>query len=117
MTGPAPLARLLLGWRGEVANLRRRGMEREAYLMDGMADDLESALRGMEQEALPLAEAAAESGYSPDHLGRLVRDGTIPNAGRKHAPRICRSNLPRRIARKSPEAYDAQTDARDLQAD
>lgn len=85
--------------------------------MDGMAADLESALREMEQEALPLAEAAAESGYSGDHLGRLVREGVIPNAGRKHAPRICRSDLPRRIARKSSEAYDARTDARDLLAD
>ncbi len=33
----------------------------------------------------PLArcpEAARRSGYYADHLGRLVRDGKIPNAGR-----------------------------------
>ena len=37
-----------------------------------------------------------ESGYSADHLGRLVRDGKIPNAGRPGAPRIARSHLPRK---------------------
>ena len=40
--------------------------------------------------------AARESGYSADHLGRLVRDGRIPNAGRPGAPRIARSHLPRK---------------------
>jgi hypothetical protein len=29
-------------------------------------------------------------------LGRLLRQGLIPNAGRPHAPRIRRADLPRR---------------------
>jgi hypothetical protein len=35
-----------------------------------------------------LAEASAQSGYSQDHLARLIREGRLPNAGRPHAPRI-----------------------------
>ena len=43
-----------------------------------------------------LVEASRESGYSADHLGRLVRDGKIPNAGRPGAPRIALKDLPRK---------------------
>ena len=43
-------------------------------------------------------EAARRSGYSADHLGRLVRDGKIPNAGRPGAPSIARRGLPRKAS-------------------
>ena len=59
----------------------------------------EAQLRGrMEWENTPLnlQEGARESGYSPDHLGRLVKAGEIPNAGRENAPRILRKHLPRK---------------------
>ena len=39
------------------------------------------ARRKRDETTLSLVEAARESGYSADHLGRLVRDGRIPNAG------------------------------------
>ena len=55
---------------------------------------LETRLRVTELEELTLQEAAKESGYGADHLGRLVRDGKIQNAGRRNAPRILRSDLP-----------------------
>jgi hypothetical protein len=45
-------------------------------------------------EFLSLTDAARLSGYSPDHLGRLIRQGIIPNAGRIHAPAIRRSDVP-----------------------
>ncbi len=45
-------------------------------------------------EALTLTEAARESGYSRDHLGRELRAGRIPNVGRPNAPRIERRFLP-----------------------
>ncbi len=34
--------------------------------------------------------------YSADHLGRLVREGKLPNAGREGAPRIRLQDLPRK---------------------
>ncbi len=46
--------------------------------------------------ALSLEAAAAESGYSAGHLGREVRAGRIPNAGRENAPKILRRDLPRK---------------------
>ena len=69
-------------------------------------------------QVLTLAEASARSGYSVGHLGRLVRRGTIPNAGRIGAPRIRESDLPHRpargIAAPGPRSYDPTTDARSL---
>lgn len=57
--------------------------------------DLE-ALRPAGGELLSLQEAAAESGYSVDRLGRLVAKGEIPNAGRRGKPAIRRSDLPKK---------------------
>jgi len=67
---------------------------------------------------LTLAEAAIRSGYSEEHLGRLVRQGKIPNAGRRGAPRIPVGDLPRRPITRAAgplsAAYDPVTDARTL---
>ena len=93
-------------WRRQAKTLRRYGGETPAVVLDRCADDLEATLRERDETTLSLTEAARESGYSADHLGRLVRDGRIPNAGRPGAPRIARSHLPRkapaepRLARK-----------------
>jgi hypothetical protein len=48
------------------------------------------------EEALALTDAAKESGYSANHLGRLVRSGEIENIGRSNAPKIRRRDLPRK---------------------
>lgn len=41
-----------------------------------------------------LSEAARITGYSADHLGRLLRDGVIPNHGQKGRPRVRVSEIP-----------------------
>ena len=83
-------------WRGKAKALRRYGSETAALVLDLCADDLETTIRERDETTLSLVEAARESGYSKDHLGRLVRDGKIPNAGRPNAPRIARIHLPRK---------------------
>lgn len=67
-------------------------------LLDTLLGDLELLFAQEEEFALTLREAARESGYSQDHLARLIREGTIPNAGRPRAPRIRRKDLPRKAA-------------------
>jgi len=79
--------------------------------------DIDAIETSVADELLPLAAAARESGYSCDHLARLIRNGSIPNAGRRSAPRIRRGDLPRKARRIEGErqsTYDPQTDARDL---
>ncbi len=61
--------------------------------------ELALLFRDEDSQALTLREAAQESGYSPDHLGREVRAGRIPNVGRRNAPRIRRGDLPRKPGR------------------
>jgi len=64
-----------------------------------MLAELDTLVSDSANEALSLRQAAAESGYSADHLAREVRAGRILNAGRRGAPRIRRGDLPRKLGR------------------
>lgn len=66
------------------------------------AASVERALTDAAGDALTLAEAAEASGYSTDHLSRLIARGMLRNVGRKHAPRVLRGELPRKPARRTP---------------
>lgn len=100
-------------WRSEAALLRAYGHESTALACERHAAELEEALRAAEEETLTLAEAARESGYSERRLREMLAEGRIPNAGRKHAPRIRRADLPRKARRQAPAGgYDPVADAR-----
>jgi hypothetical protein len=93
----APLDELRTKWRGRRDEFARfRASVDGAALCDELLADLEEAILANGDELLTLSEAARLSGYTADHLGRLVRDGKIANAGRPHAPRIRRGALPRK---------------------
>lgn len=112
-------AELVDVWRARAAELRHFAAEGAARAFEHCAEQLAAALRRHDDETLTLAEAARESGYSAESLGRLVRRGAIPNAGREHAPRIRRSDLPHkpaRVAAAPARAYDPVADARTLQS-
>ena len=81
-------------WRAQAEGLRQFGADAQAKAVDRCAAHLEEVLRYEGDALLTLPEAASESGYSADHIGRLVREGKIPNAGRPGAPRIARRDLP-----------------------
>ena len=83
-------------WRRHAKALRRYGGETPATALESCAAELEATLVERDETTFSLVAAAHESGYSADHLGRLVRDGRIPNAGRPGAPRIARGHLPRK---------------------
>ncbi len=67
-----------------------------AVTLEWCARQLEEALREQDDRLLNLKEAAQLSGYTADHLGRMVRDGEIPNAGRSNAPKIQPRDLPKK---------------------
>jgi len=93
----APLDDLQRKWRGRRDEFARlQAAVNGATLCDELLADLEEAILANSDELLTLSEAARLSGYTADHLGRLVRDGKIANAGRPHAPRIRRGALPRK---------------------
>ncbi|HEV2129642.1 MAG TPA: hypothetical protein VGR27_00980 [Longimicrobiaceae bacterium] len=57
------------------------------------AEEVEKALAESQLEALDLDAAAQESGYSAAHLRRMLREGTVPDAG---GGRILRRDLPKK---------------------
>ena len=93
-TEPASVEGLPADWRKRAKALRRYGGETPATAIEQCADDLEATLVERDETTFSLVEASRESGYSADHLGRLVRDGKIPNSGRPGAPRIALKDLP-----------------------
>lgn len=115
---PADLASV---WREKAELFRDHAEEPVARAYENCAVQLQDCLRAEGDLALTLAEAAAESGYSPDHLGRLVREGKIPNAGRPGAPRIARRDLPERprsdiVTLANPEQRRDSTNAQIVQS-
>lgn len=90
---------ILVGWRRLAVQQRRLGAEAQARTLEWCAEELEEALEGWQGDSFNLQEAAEWSGYSADHLGRLVREGKLENAGRPGAPRIRRADLPRKTLR------------------
>lgn len=84
-------------WREEAELLRRRRAQVDAgELLEEVLTDFRAVVIQENEELLDLQAASRESGYSADHLGRLVRDGVIRNAGRRNAPKIRRGDLPRK---------------------
>ncbi len=97
---------LITKWRASRDELARV----EAFVRgDKICDLLLQDLIALDEDmVLDLAEAASRSGYSREHLGRLVREGKIPNAGRPNAPRISLRDLPRRAGHLPPERVPEQ---------
>lgn len=96
-------------WRTLAKELRRFGAEPQARALESCADELTAALRSTAEELLTLRRAAEESGYSVDHVARLLREGKIPNAGEKSRPRVRRCDLPIR-SNKAAEKLDNSTE-------
>jgi hypothetical protein len=101
----SPYHALISKWKKDADELRHRYFdERGAQLFEEHATELAQAVAASDDQLLTLAEAAHESGYSADHLGRLVRTGSLRNHGRRYAPRVRRGELPskpRRIERRA----------------
>lgn len=95
------LAGLASAWRGEAEGLRRRyGLEQLAHLCEVHATELEEALARSTGRLLTLKEGSAESGYSVGHLRVLLASGALTQAGRRGAPRLLSSELPRKAVRR-----------------
>lgn len=100
-------------WRMRLTEWARVGaLVDGARVCEEVIADFEAVTRAEDEAELNLREAAAESGYSSDHLRRLHRLGQLP-AYRKGRSLFFRSgDLPRKptVPRLSP--YNPVTDAR-----
>ena len=83
-------------WRIRAKLFRDHADESVARAYEKCAEELDAERQEQDDRLLNLQEAADLSGYSADHLGRLVRGEKIQNAGRHGAPRIRIKDLPRK---------------------
>lgn len=100
-------------WRTRLAEWARVGaLVDGAKLYEEVLADFEAVTRAEDNGELSLSEAAAESGYSSDHLRRLHRLGKLP-ASRKGRNLFFRTgDLPRKPTASGLSPYDPIADAR-----
>ena len=92
-----PLAQLPQQFRGNARAARHlAGSEAAAHVWEVAADEVEQTLREAFLEPLTLDAAVSESGYTRNHLRRMLKNGTLTNAGNDANPRILRMHLPRK---------------------
>ena len=87
------------------------GDEGRARTLEWAAREVEQALRDESDELLTLPEASAISGYHPDSLARMVRDGDIPDLrppGSKGMIRIRRGLLPIKPGKRHTPSADVR---------
>jgi hypothetical protein len=90
----APLQSLILKWRTSAELLRKYGADEQARALESCVEDSLAALQQAATETLSPAEAAAESGLTPDSITRLMRQGKLANVGTKRRPRARRCDIP-----------------------
>jgi hypothetical protein len=108
-----PFLALAERWKTEAHLLRTYADDQVAGVCDLHAAQVKQAWEEWQDEALTLDESARESGYTSDHLGRQVRAGSIPNAGRPNSPRIRRGHLPRKPGHIDSHCHTVPVDCRE----
>lgn len=114
-----PFEQLRAGLVADIDRLRDYGADAQVRALELVLRRLDAIEAAAREELMRLDEAADHCGLSKEHLARLVRQGRIPNAGRKRAPRVRAGDLPppkpgRRVAGPAPPGYDPDADARSL---
>ncbi|MEO6865029.1 MAG: hypothetical protein ABI229_06235 [Gemmatimonadaceae bacterium] len=69
-----------------------------ALIVQEFLRDVDAVEGAFGQQLLRIRDAAEIGGYSVRHLGRLIKRGQIPNAGRPNAPLIRLRDLPLKTA-------------------
>lgn len=106
-------------WREFAERNRQMGLpDFVVAVYHALAKSLEAALASEQNTTLSLEEASTASGYSVDHIGRLLRKGQLPNVGRKFKPRVRVADLPRhrQVVKRDSKKYDPVADALSLRS-
>ncbi len=113
-------AEFLTRWEQRRAVFAECGDTTRTRLIDLFLTELATLVRDEADTLLTLQHAARLSGYTQDHLGLLLRQGKIPNVGRKGAPRIRVGDLPRKpysnVVSALKSGYDINADVRSLRS-
>jgi hypothetical protein len=116
---PTTITELTTAWREQAKELERYQAHAQAATLQLCAAQLDETARRIDDGVLSLADASRRSGYSADHLSKLVATNRIPNAGRKGKPLIRVRDLPKKaspLVRDAAPAYDPIADAQSLRS-
>lgn len=91
---------------------RRIGADAQAKTLEKCAEELEALNRTEGTELLNLTQAGLRCGYSPDSLRRMIHEGRLENHGRRNAPRVRASDLPKKPLRPSSPPLHASPASR-----
>lgn len=108
------LPELSAKWKDIATLLERFSASAQAAAIRQCAVELDVAIREEEDRLLSLSDASDLSGYSRDHLSRMIRAGVLPNAGRKGKPLVRLRDVPVRPKKLHPSTtkrYDPALDA------
>ena len=95
--------RALVGaWRLRAEPFADHHCEAVAAVYNRLASEVEAELRAWDSEALPIQDAAAESGYSAEHLRRLARAGKLLSERRGTLPASSQPTIRTRTPETSP---------------
>ena len=102
-------------WRAQAEELRGWGAAQGAKALERAAADLDAALAAEHGAVLSMREASERSGYAPDSLRHLVRDGKLRAERRGRRLYFRAGDLPKkRPSLDGPHhtGYDPAADAR-----
>lgn len=103
------MEKLVERWREEVALYRRRGLDKEANMLESAVNELEEYLEEEREKTLTVPEAAALTGVHPETIRRAVRRNEIADSreGGKGIIRVRAADLGRLSSKarsKNPKA-------------
>src|SRR5438445_8913792 len=107
-------------WNARLTECARLGIlvDGERFCREVLAD-FDAVIRSEDDRVLGLADAAEASGYCPDHLRRLYRQGALPGERRGRRIFFRSADLPRKPKSERAQSfgnYDPVADARQLLA-
>jgi len=107
------IASLILEWEQDLEVLARHKAAQADWL-EARITQLKETLTKDGDQLLTLRDAAKLTGYSVDHIGRLVRNGEVPNAGRPRSPRVRKGDLPLKAGYLPPRSTGTNVDRRQI---
>lgn len=99
-------------WERRADEFHAHGAEGVAKTLEKIAEELRQKLEAGLDEPLAPEEAADETGYTADHIRRLIRRDKLPNAGDDTSLKIRRKHLPRKPGHTLGRARSKQVGSR-----
>jgi hypothetical protein len=104
-------------WEKDAHLLAQYGSPQQAEVLRHCSRKLFELIKSEKDVLLTLTLASQLSGYSADHLGRMVGDGKLTNYGRKGSPKLRLGDLPKKpraVVAANSGGYTPNADARSI---